>query len=76
MMLQSDRVAVVLYQLLFREESEAAASCDFSLEVIKRNPTDAYAQLKHFENCMRLKVTKELCRKMKDTLDSMTDKGV
>lgn len=74
MMLQSDRVAVVLYQLLFREESEAAASCDFSLEVIKRNPTDAHAELKHYENCVRLKVTKELCRKVKETLDSMTDK--
>ena len=69
-----DRVAIVLYQLLFREEAEAVSACDFSLEVVKRNAQDQHAQLKHYENCVWLRAVKQLTRKVKETLDSMTDK--
>ena len=69
-------MAVLLYQLLFHEEASASAACDFSLEVIKRNEHDEHAALKHYENCLRLRLVKNLTRKIQDTLDSMKGSGV
>lgn len=75
-MTNDDRAAVLLYQLLFNEETSADDGCAFSFEVMKRNPRDEYAALKHYENCVRLRHVKMLLGKVKEVLDSLEAKGV
>lgn len=75
-MTEEDRVAVLLYQLLFNEEASAAASCEFSLEVVKRNATDKAAALKHYENCERYERVRVLLRKIQEVLDSAAGRRV
>lgn len=75
-MTDDDRAAVLLYQLLFHEEASAEDGCAFSFEVLKRNPRDEYATIKHYENCVRLRMVKMLLGKIKDTLDSLGGQGV
>ena len=74
--MSADRIAVLLYQLLYHEEAGASAACEFSLEVIKRNEHDEHAALKHYENCWRLRLVKNLTRKIQEALDSMKESGV
>lgn len=75
-MTDEDRAVVLLYQLLFHEESSAESGCDFSMEVMKRNPRDEYAALKHYENCVRLRMVRLILGKVKETLDSLGRQGV